>query len=44
MTDKAEKPETLRIPRQRPPKPPNYEKEAENIERWINSSGLQRPT
>jgi hypothetical protein len=44
MTDRSEKPETERKPREPPPPRASYEKVAENIEKWINSSGLQKPT
>ena len=44
MTDKAEKAETPRNTRDRPPRRPSYEKVVENIDRWINSAGLQKPT
>ena len=44
MTDKAEKTGTPSKTKERPPKRPSYEKVLENIDRWINSSGLQRPT
>jgi hypothetical protein len=42
MSDKPEKAET---PRREPPRPqrPSYEKVAENIDKWANSSGLQKP-
>ena len=45
MTDRTEKMDTPR--RSREPAPlrrPSYEKVIENIEKWANSSGLQRPT
>jgi hypothetical protein len=42
MSDKPEKAEN---PRRDPPDPqrPSYEKVAENIDKWANSSGLQKP-
>jgi hypothetical protein len=42
MSDKLEKAEA---PRGEPPLPrrPSYEKVAENIDKWANSSGLQKP-
>jgi len=44
MTDKADKTDTPRKATQRPPRRPSYEKVVENIDRWISSSGLQKPT
>ena len=43
-TDRAEKPGTFKKIKERPPRRPSYEKVVENIDRWINSSGLQKPT
>jgi hypothetical protein len=42
MSDKPKKAEN---PRREPPTPPrpSYEKVAENIDKWANSSGLQKP-
>jgi hypothetical protein len=44
MTDQTGKLESKRKSRERPPPRPSYEKVAENIEKWANSSGLQKPT
>jgi hypothetical protein len=50
MTDTADKIEMKKIelpakPRERPlPRRPSYERVLENIEKWANSSGLQKPT
>jgi hypothetical protein len=44
MTDKTEKTDTSRKTKERPPRRPSYERVVENIDRWINSSGLQKPT
>jgi hypothetical protein len=45
MTDKTEKMGTpSKTNKERPPRRPSYERVVENIERWINSSGLQKPT
>jgi hypothetical protein len=45
MTDKVEKTDnTPRTTKQRPTRRPSYERVVENIDRWINSSGLQKPT
>jgi hypothetical protein len=41
----SEKPERAQGPRTEPPQPrrPSYENVAENIDKWANSSGLQKP-
>jgi len=45
MTDRTEKVDTPRKPKEPPlPQRPSYEKVIENIEKWVNSSGLQKPT
>jgi hypothetical protein len=44
MTEKADKAVRPIKPNQRPPPRPSYEKVVENIDRWIHSSGLQKPT
>ena len=44
MTDKTEKTGTSSKTRERPPRRPSYDRVVENIDRWINSSGLQKPT
>ena len=45
MTDRTnERLESVRKSRERPPPRPSYQKVAENIEKWANSSGLQKPT
>ena len=31
-------------PRARPPRRPSYDRVIENIDKWVNSSGLQKPT
>lgn len=44
MTDKTEKTEVPRRPMQPSlPKRPSFEKVAENIDKWANSGGLQKP-
>jgi len=42
MTDKREKTD---LPAKEPPPPrrPSYQQVVENIEKWANSSGLQKP-
>ena len=47
MTGKADKIELPTKPKQRPlplPRRPNYQRVVEEIEKWANSSGLQKPT
>ena len=45
MTDKADKTELPAKKRERPlPRRPSYERVIENIDKWANSSGLQKPT
>lgn len=49
MTDKPDKVEIPRKPRERLderplPQRPSYGRVVENIEKWANSSGLQKPT
>jgi len=51
MTDKLDKIELEKIElpaksKERPPPPrrPSYQRVVENIEKWVNSSGLQKPT
>ena len=54
MTETAVKIATAKIelparPRERPrplplPRRPSYQRVVENIEKWVNSSGLQKPT
>lgn len=45
MSDKAEKIGLPAKPRERPlPRRPSYERVVENIEKWANSLGLQKPT
>ena len=45
MTDQADrKQQRPSKPNERPPRRPSYEKVVENIDQWINSSGLQKPT
>ena len=44
MTDQAEKTGKPGKTKERPPRRPSYEKVVENIDRWINSNGLQKPT
>jgi hypothetical protein len=41
----SDKPEKAEVPRSEPPLPqrPSYEKVAENLDKWANSPGLQRP-
>lgn len=41
----SDKPEKAEPPRREAPVPqrPSYEKVAENLDKWANSSGLQRP-
>jgi hypothetical protein len=42
----SDKPEKAEPPRREGPLPrrPSYEKVAENLEKWANSPGLQKPT
>jgi len=45
MTDKADRIEQPTKPKERPlPRRPSYERVIEDIDKWINSSGLQKPT
>jgi hypothetical protein len=53
MTDRTEKmdashqPENSAAPawpKVRPPRRPSYDRVMENIDKWVNSSGLQKPT
>ena len=53
MTDRTEKmdaspqPEKLDVrlaPKARPARRSSYDRVIENIDRWVNSSGLQKPT
>jgi len=45
MTDKLEKIELPAQPKERPPpRRPSYQHVVENIEKWANSCGLQKPT
>ena len=53
MTDRIEKMDAPRHPvkmdapprpNARPPRRPSYDRVIENIDKWINSSGLQKPT
>jgi hypothetical protein len=44
MTDRAEKTETSPKPKSPPPRRPSYDRVIENIDKWVNSSGLQKPT
>lgn len=45
MTEKADKTELPDKTRQRPQqRRPSHERVVENIEKWANSSGLQKPT
>jgi hypothetical protein len=44
MTDRNEKTETPPKPKAPPPRRPSYGRVIENIDKWINSSGLQKPT
>jgi hypothetical protein len=47
MTDKADRIELPAKPKERPlplPRRPSYQRVVENIEKWANSSGLQKPT
>jgi hypothetical protein len=41
----SDKPEKLETSRREPPTPrrPSYENVAENLDKWANSSGLQKP-
>jgi hypothetical protein len=43
MSDKLEKVESSRREQPSPSRRPSYEKVAENIDKWANSSGLQKP-
>jgi len=43
--DKTNNTGTPAKPKERPPpRRPSYERVVENIEKWANSSGLQKPT
>jgi hypothetical protein len=44
MTDRTEKTNTPYTPKPRPPRRPSYDRVIENIDKWVNSSGLQKPT
>jgi hypothetical protein len=53
MTDRNEKldasshPESMNAlprPKARPTRRPSYDRVIENIDKWVNSSGLQKPT
>jgi hypothetical protein len=45
MTDKTEKIEVPHKPGVPPlPQRPSYDKVAENLEKWANSSGLEKPS
>ena len=45
MTDKTDRIELPAKPKERPlPRRPSYLRVVENIEKWANSSGLQKPT
>jgi hypothetical protein len=45
MNDKSDKIEPPAKPKERPlPRRPSYQRVVENIEKWANSSGLQKPT
>jgi hypothetical protein len=53
MTDRTEKMDASRQsektdvpprPKARPTRRPSYDRVIENIDKWVNSSGLQRPT
>jgi hypothetical protein len=45
MTDKTDKIELPDKTKDRPPpRRPSYTRVVENIEKWANSSGLQKPT
>jgi len=47
MTDKLDNIELPAKQKQRPlplPRRPSYQRVVENIEKWANSSGLQKPT
>jgi hypothetical protein len=47
MTHNANKIELPAKPKERPlplPRRPSYQRVIENIDKWVNSSGLQKPT
>jgi len=44
MTDRTEKTDTPSKPTAPPPRRPSYDRVIENIDKWINSSGLKKPT
>jgi hypothetical protein len=45
MTEQTEKMDTSPPkPKARPPRRPSYDRVIENIDKWVNSSGLQKPT
>jgi hypothetical protein len=43
MTDRTDKIEIPRMPKDPRPRRPSYAKVARNIEQWANSVGLQKP-
>jgi hypothetical protein len=44
MTDRTEKTDAPLKPKPRPTRRPSYDRVIENIDKWVNSSGLQKPT
>ena len=44
MTDRTEKTEASPKPKATPPRRASYDRVIENIDKWVNSSGLQKPT
>ena len=43
MTDRTDKIEIPRMPKDPRPRRPSYDKVARNIEKWVNSVGLRKP-
>ena len=44
MTDRTEKTDAPPKPKAQSPRRPSYDRVIENIDKWVNSSGLQKPT
>ena len=44
MTDRTEKTDASPKPKAPPQRRPSYDRVIENLDKWINSSGLQKPT
>jgi hypothetical protein len=44
VSAQPEKSDTSPGPKVRPARRPSYDRVVENIDKWVNSSGLQKPT